>query len=192
MTTWGPSKRRTKRSSSPARRPRAGAADDASRSTGGSSRSGDGRSKRERAGEELRAGIDERQHELLGVGLIVGGVVLALATFFDLAGPLGSGLRTLLGWLFGFALFAVPAVLVGVGIALIRRGRSASPWRLAIGWTVIGLATLGLLHVTWGPDGVSDLDQLEDAGGVIGGFVGEPLQALIAPAGGIVVLLGLV
>ena len=83
-------------------------------------------------------------------------------------------------------------VLVGVGIALIKRGRSTSPFRLVIGWALVGVAALGLMHVIWGPDGFSDLDELDDAGGVIGSLAGEPLQALVAPAGAIVVMLGLV
>ena len=140
----------------------------------------------------MRTGLDERQQELIGIGLLVGGLLLALATFFDLAGPLGRGLRSVLGWLVGFGLYAVPVVLVGVGIALIKRGRSTSPFRLAIGWALVGVAALGLLHVIWGPDGFSDLDELDDAGGVIGSLAGEPLQALVAPAGSIVVMLGLV
>ena len=185
VTTWGPSKRRTKRSPAPRRGPaRSSSADrtdpDASRT------------RREQATDELRTGLDERQQELIGIGLLVGGLLLALATFFDLAGPLGRGLRSVLGWLFGFGLYAVPVVLVGVGIALIKRGRSTSPFRLAIGWALVGVAALGLMHVIWGPDGFSDLDELDDAGGVIGSLAGEPLQALVAPAGAIVVMLGLV
>ena len=185
VTTWGPSKRRTKRSPAPRRAP--------ARSSSADRTDPDApRTRREQATDELRTGLDERQQELIGIGLLVGGLLLALATFFDLAGPLGRGLRSLLGWLFGFGLYAVPVVLVGVGIALIKRGRSTSPFRLAIGWALVGVAALGLLHVIWGPDGFSDLDELDDAGGVIGSLVGEPLQALVAPAGAIVVMLGVV
>jgi S-DNA-T family DNA segregation ATPase FtsK/SpoIIIE len=187
MTTWGPSKRRTNRASTPRRAPPRTSSEETPRQASGASRS-----TRQRASDELRAGLDERQQELIGIGLVVGGLLLALATFVDLAGPLGRGLRAALGWLFGFGLYAVPAVLIGVGIALIRRGRSVSPFRLAIGWALVGLSALGLLHTFWGPDGLSDLDELDDAGGLIGGFVGEPLEALLAPAGAIVVLLGVV
>ena len=78
-----------------------------------------------------------------------------------------------------------------VGVALVRTGRSSSPWRLAIGWGLVAAAVLGLLHVINGPDGVSGLDELEDGGGVIGAVVAEPLEALIATPGAVVVLIGL-
>ena len=185
MTTWGPSKRRSKRSRAAPSRP-APPREPASATTRATS------SRRDRATAEVREGIDGREHEFVGVGLIVGGVLLALATFFDLAGPLGRGLRTLLAWVFGFGLFAVPLVLIGVGISLVHRGRSTSPLRLVIGWSLIAVATLGLLHVIGGPEGFTDLDELDDAGGLIGAVVGEPLQALLASAGAIVVMVGVV
>ncbi len=186
MTTWGPSKRRSKRSraapSRPAREPAPRPAPSASRPA----------SRRDRATAELREGIGGREHEFVGIGLIAGGLLLALATFFDLAGPLGRGLHTLLAWVFGFGLFAVPLVLVGIGISLVHRGRSTSPLRLIIGWSLIAVATLGLLHVIGGPEGFTDLDELDDAGGLIGAAVGEPLETLLASAGAIVVMIGVV
>ena len=50
---------------------------------------------------------------------------------------------------------------------------------------------LGFIHVVNGPDGVSGLGELEDGGGVIGAVVAEPLEALIATPGAVVVLIGL-
>ena len=44
-------------------------------------------------------------------------------------------------------------------------------WAIAL----VGVAVLGLLHVIRGPDGFSDLDELGDAGGLVGAVVGEPL-----------------
>ncbi|CAN5695113.1 DNA translocase FtsK [soil metagenome] len=184
MTTWGPSKRRSKRASPARRAPARPAAAPRTVAPGAE------RTRREQATDELRTGLDERQQELIGIGLVVGGALLALATYFDLAGPLGSWLRSLLGWLFGFGLYAVPVVLIAVGVALIRRGRSASPFRLAVGWALVALAALGLLHVIVGPEGFENLDELDDAGGILGALVGEPLEALLASAGAIVVLLG--
>ncbi|MGI9053227.1 MAG: DNA translocase FtsK 4TM domain-containing protein [Ilumatobacteraceae bacterium] len=190
MTTWGPrSKRRGKRTR---QAPRRAPAADRRAATQDQRDAPPVRSRREQATDELREGVEGREHELIGVGLVVGGALLALATFFDLAGPFGRGLRALLGWLVGFGLFAVPVVLISVGVALIRRGRSASPFRLAIGWALIGLAALGLLHVIGGPEGFSNFDELDDAGGLFGALLGEPLQALLATAGAIVVLIGVV
>ena len=136
--------------------------------------------------------MEGREHEFIGIGLIVGGLLLALATFFNLAGPLGRGARTVLAWLFGFGLIAVPIVLIAVGVSLVRKGRSASPMRLIIGWSLVALATLGLLHVFGGPQSFTDLDELDDAGGLLGALVGEPLEALLATGGAAVLLIGVV
>ncbi len=177
MTTWGPSKRRTKRSAAAPR----------SRRTASSTPS-----RGQQAKTEVREGVEGREHEFVGIGLIVGGLLLALATFFNLAGPLGRGARTALAWLFGFGLIAVPIVLIAVGVSLVRKGRSASPMRLIIGWSLVALATLGLLHVFGGPQSFTDLDELDDAGGLLGALVGEPLEALLATGGAAVLLIGIV
>ena len=177
MTTWGPSKRRTKRSAAAPRSRRT--------ASGAPSRG-------QQAKTEVREGVEGREHEFVGIGLIVGGLLLALATFFNLAGPLGRGARTVLAWLFGFGLIAVPIVLIAVGVSLVRKGRSASPMRLIIGWSLVALATLGLLHVFGGPQSFTDVDELDDAGGLLGALVGEPLEALLATGGAAVLLIGLV
>ena len=68
-------------------------------------------------------------------------------------------------------------------------GARPSPVQLAIGWSIVSLSALGLLHVLFGPDKISDgADEVVDAGGYIGALVGAPLEALLAPAGAAVVL----
>ncbi len=110
--------------------------------------------------------------------------------YLDLAGPLGRGIETLMGWLVGYGRYALPLVLVAVGVAFLRRGRTASPIQLAIGWSIVSLSALGLLQVALGPEKISDgADEVFDAGGYIGALVGAPLEALLAPAGAAVVLI---
>jgi DNA segregation ATPase FtsK/SpoIIIE, S-DNA-T family len=160
--------------------------------SGSSSRSGAGTgsgSRRGRATAELRQAVDGRQHEFIGLGLIGLGVLLGLAFYFDLAGIIGRGLETLVGWVVGFGRFAVPVALIAVGVALVRSGKSSSPFRLVIGWLVAGVAVLGLIHLAKDP---GDLDGYEDAGGVVGSGVAESIAALIAPAGAAVLLVVLV
>jgi len=194
MTTWGPSKNRSTRQTSGTGRasptrssrdapPSGRAVRDATPPAGRSGR-------REQATTELRTALEGREHEFLGVALIGGGLLLGLAVYFGLAGPLGRGIETLLGWIVGLGRFAVPVVLIAVGVAFVRSGRSASPFRLAIGWTLAGASVLGLLHLARGPDRISGgFDALGDAGGWLGALVAEPLRSLIALAGAVVVLL---
>jgi S-DNA-T family DNA segregation ATPase FtsK/SpoIIIE len=146
-------------------------------------------SRSRRAADEVMEGVDGRQHEFLGLGLIGAGVLLGLAIYLNLAGPLGRGVETLIGWFTGLGRYAVPVILVGSGVALVRRGRSSSPVRVALGWALMFLSALGLLHVARGPEGITaDPDDLGDAGGWLGALVAEPLMALVADAGTVVVL----
>ena len=196
MATWGPSRkksagRRSARVHGPSRTSRT--------SRGGADHSGGTvrdqtppdmpRSRRDQATDEMREAVNGREHEFLGLGLIGAGVLLGLAVYVNLAGPLGRGVETLIGWFTGIGRYAVPIVLVGVGVALVRRGRSSSPFRVAIGWTLVCLAGVGLLQVARGPEGITaDPDDLGTAGGWLGALVAEPLEALVAPAGAIVIL----
>jgi S-DNA-T family DNA segregation ATPase FtsK/SpoIIIE len=147
--------------------------------------------RRDRATAELREAVEGRQHEFLGVGLVIVGSLLGLAVFFDLAGPLGRGIETVLGWAVGLLRYAVPVLMIVIGIAFVRPRRSSSPFRLVVGWSLISIAALGLLHIANGPDGVSgDVDEVGDAGGWLGAVLVEPLRAVVASAGAVVVLVG--
>ena len=132
-----------------------------------------------------------KEHDLVGVVLIGVGAVLALAMYFDLGGPLGSALDTFVGWFFGLARYAVPIVLVVIGVAFIRKGRSSSPLRLVLGWGLVAAAALGLLHVIRNPDSFTDIDGLGEAGGWLGALLVEPIATLIAKPGAVVVMLAL-
>ncbi len=141
-----------------------------------------------RAAAELRGAMDGREHEFLGLGLIGGGLVCALA-ILDVAGPLGRGIETVIGWFAGLGRFAVPLILIATGVALVKRGRSYSPARLVVGWTLISLSLLGLFHIARGPDKISaSTTELKQAGGWLGAMSGQPLRALLEAPGAIVVL----
>jgi S-DNA-T family DNA segregation ATPase FtsK/SpoIIIE len=190
VSTWGPSKRKSRRSSgSQTSRPRTTQTptrNTASRPPAAPAAQG---GRRAQATAELREAVAGREHEYIGVGLIAGGILLALAIYLNVAGPLGRGVETLFGWLTGIARFLVPAALVAVGVALVGRGKSVSPMRLVIGWAMIAVSVLGLLHVVNGPNGLSDLDEVDDGGGIVGAAIAEPLQALLATPGALVVFI---
>ena len=94
-------------------------------------------SRRTRANAEMREAVSGREHEFLGLGLIGAAVLLGLAMYFDLAGPLGRGVETVFGWLAGLGRYAVPVVLAAIGVSLVRRGRTSSPFRLFVGWALV-------------------------------------------------------
>jgi DNA segregation ATPase FtsK/SpoIIIE, S-DNA-T family len=146
-------------------------------------------SRRGQASTEIRQAMEGREHEFAGIGFIAVGVLLGLAIYLDLAGPLGRGVETVVGWLTGLGRYVVPIALVAIGAALVGKGQSLRRSRLAFGWGLLGLSLLGLLHVVRGPEKImANFDTLGRAGGWIGALVGEPLRSLIASGGAIVVL----
>ena len=145
--------------------------------------------RREQATGELKRAFAGKEHDFWGLVLIVIAVIMALGVYGDVAGPLSSAIEWVVAFLAGLGRYLVPPLLVVLGIVLIRDGRSSSPWRLVFGWTFVGLAGLGLLHIAKGPEGFS-VDGVSDAGGVVGWIVGEPLRTLLADVGSVVLLLG--
>ncbi len=143
----------------------------------------------ESAAESAREVVRGREVEFWGVGLISTGIVLVLSMYLHMAGPLGRGIDTTFGWLLGLGRFALPVVVVGIGVAMVRRRSVEHRVRLAIGWTVVVLAVLGVLHVINGADKiVADVDAMSQAGGWFGAIVGEPLRSTLSWAGAMVVL----
>ena len=178
MTTWGQPRKRSKTTTTAKRAP----AKQAPAISAPTSRRG-------QASAELREAIQGREHEFAGIGFIAAGVLLGLAIYVNLAGPLGRGVETVVGWLTGLGRFVVPIALIAIGAALVGKGQSMRRFRLAIGWGLLGLSLLGLLHVVRGPDKImANVETLGRAGGWIGALVGEPLRSLIASGGAIVVL----
>ncbi len=140
---------------------------------------------------QLRTSVDGSEHEYVGLGLIALGALLALAIYFGLAGIIGEGVDTFVGWFFGLGRFIVPFVLVASGVALVTKGQSSSPAKLVVGWGLVGAALLGMLHIVRSPDSYRDVDGISEAGGWSGFALATPLEALIASAGAVVVLIGL-
>ena len=133
-----------------------------------------------------------REVEFWGIGLISSGIVFVLAMYLRMAGPLGRGIDTTFGWLLGLGRFALPVVAIGIGVAMVRRRSIEHRVRLAVGWTVVVLAILGLLHVMNGADKiVADVDAMSQAGGWFGAVIGEPLRSTLSWAGAWVVLLAI-
>ena len=133
----------------------------------------------------MRRAIAGREHEFLGLLLIVAAIILAAGIYFDFAGILGDGIEWLGGALAGVGRYVLPVILLAVGVSFIRSARSSSPYRLVIGWSLVGLTALGVIHVASGPEGFS-VSGVTDSGGVIGWIVGEPLRTLMAEFGSIV------
>jgi S-DNA-T family DNA segregation ATPase FtsK/SpoIIIE len=204
MATWGPSKKRDERAL-PARTTAPARTSSRSHGSGGSGSAGSGnvtrarysrtdeaaaRNRRSEASGELRRAVSGREHEFYGLLFVVGGVLLGLGLYGDIAGPLSDAVGWLVGLFFGLGRYLVPILLVIAGIGLIRAARTASPWRLAVGCALAALAALALLHIARGPDTAAgfSVNGVRDAGGVLGWALGEPTRRLLGDVGAGVLL----
>ncbi|MCU1391647.1 MAG: ftsK [Ilumatobacteraceae bacterium] len=147
----------------------------------------------DQARAELRDAVSGREHEFIGVAFVFGGILVGLAIYLKLAGILGRALASALGFLVGLGRFAVPVVLVMIGVALVRTGRSEHRFRLIAGWGAITIAGLGLLHVGRSHDvGITgNSDVLKRAGGFFGSIIAVPISALIGTIGAVVLLIAI-
>jgi S-DNA-T family DNA segregation ATPase FtsK/SpoIIIE len=166
-----------------------------SRSSGGSRRASGAGSRTNASRSDVRTAVAGREHEFIGLVLIGVGVLLGLAMYLDLAGPLGRGTETFVGWFLGLGRYLLPVVLVAGGVSLVKKHQSSSPTTLVIGWGLILVATLGFLHIVRTPDSLTTFGDgdgvttLGEGGGWAGAVVGGPLESLVAAAGGIVILI---
>ena len=156
-------------------------------SRGSSPRGSSRASSRDRAATTRdRAG--GRDREVVAIASVVVGVLIALALWFDLAGPLGRGLGTFLGWFVGRGRFALPVVLIAAGVLLWRQSGQRRP-RNDIGAGVVVVVLLALVDLIWRPAEPTSPSALVDSGGAIGALVGEPLASLAGVAGAVLILL---
>ena len=124
-----------------------------------------------------RAGDIEPGHRRDGIalGLLALAVVIAAASWFDAARPVGawidSGLRTFVGG----AVVLLPLLIAVVAVTLMRSEPypEARP-RLVLGSAMIGLPVLGLWHLWSGAP--TDPGVRQGAGGFIGFAIGGPLS----------------
>lgn len=136
-----------------------------------------------------REAVRGREVEFWGVALISTAIVLVLSMYLHMAGPLGEAIDTSFGWLLGLGRFALPVVIAGIGVAMVRRRSIEHRVRLSIGWGIVVLAILGLLHIINGDhEVIAGVDAMSQAGGWFGAIIGEPLRSTLSWAGALVVL----
>ncbi len=130
----------------------------------------------------------------LALGMVALAVVAAAALWWTAGGPVGAGLQHTLRALFGTVSVALPVVLAGVGVTLMRTEPDvAARPRRTVGTAGLTVGTLGLWHLAAGSP-VDAVGRSRAAGAVgflvadplVGGFtvwVAVPLLALLAGYG---------
>jgi len=140
---------------------------------------------------EVREALSGRENELAAIAVVVVGVIIALAVYVKLAGPVGRGADAVFASLLGLGRYLLPPVAVAVAVTLLSGDQAPSRAKLSLGWGGVGLAVLGVLHVVRGPDAYTGVDELGGAGGWFGAALGQTLGALIGSIGAVVVLVAL-
>ncbi len=166
---------------------------DADRS-GGSKRAAQGRRAEPRESifsllyERLRFGIGRQAHHLIGLGLALAGVVVALA-FFRAAGPLGQHMLDGLRLLLGIWVYLSPVVLLGLGGTLLLGRAADGHRRILFGVLVWLVGSVGLFHLMTGnPALAGGTEGVKESGGVVGSLVAFPLERTLGFWGAFVVL----
>ncbi|MCC5952594.1 MAG: DNA translocase FtsK 4TM domain-containing protein [Acidimicrobiia bacterium] len=128
-------------------------------------------------------------HDVAGVLLVVAGVVAGLGMYGDLAGPLGQGMATGFRGLVGLAGYLVPALLVIVGVLVVRGPKPAEDdsdpvapmvLRAVVGCALAVVAVTGVLHLTGGqPTWGEPVKAFGAAGGYLGFAVAAPAERLL-------------
>ncbi|MGA1552231.1 MAG: DNA translocase FtsK 4TM domain-containing protein [Ilumatobacteraceae bacterium] len=140
---------------------------------------------------EVRRAISGRETELAAIASFVVGVLIALAVYVELAGPVGRGADAALGAVIGLGRYLLPVVAVTIGVILIREDDAPGRTKMTLGWGGLVVAVLGIVHIGRGPDGYRGVDDLGGAGGWMGAVVGQTLRALIGPIGAVLVLVAI-
>ena len=138
----------------------------------------------------MQAAVGGRESEFRGIAVVVAGVLAGLSVYLNVAGPVGDGVDTALGWVLGLGRFLLPPACIAIGVVIIRRNESEHRMRVAVGTAVIVFASLGLLHLARGGGRMTaKVDALKPAGGWIGAVIGQPLRTMLSIVGAVVVLL---
>jgi S-DNA-T family DNA segregation ATPase FtsK/SpoIIIE len=142
----------------------------------------------------LRQSFDGHGHDVVGLVSIVVGVVVGLAVYADVAGPVGRGIALGTGAVAGLLSWLVPPALIAFGVVVLR-GRSPEAEPVAVVRPVLGSALVlvgvcGLLDLTRGRPQFGDpVHDFERAGGAIGTLSAGTLAGLVGPWGaGLVVV----
>ena len=139
----------------------------------------------------------EPEHRRDGWGFLLIGlaVLVAAREWWGVSGVVGNVVHAVVAGTFGRIAYAVPLVLLALGLRLLRApDDEAANNRIVVGLIALTFAACGLVHLKAGipnpPDGA---DPMRNAGGIIGYLASSPIASAVSSVGAAVllVLLGL-
>ena len=136
----------------------------------------------------LRDRLGGQADDVWGLVLIVTATLVTLS-FFGQAGPVGRGIDVGLTWLFGVWSYAIPPLLIAVGLVLALGRRGDGTGRLALGATAIFVGSLAMFHLLTGAVSLAaNVDLVEQRGGAVGALLAFPLRRMLGTWGAFVIL----
>ena len=136
-----------------------------------------------------------RGNEMLGLSLVLGGLLAGLSIYLEQAGPVGDVVDGAAGWTIGVIKLVLPVLMVVTGLAMFRERSEFGEItkRLPVGLFLGLVGVSGLLHLSRGRPGISDgVDELGEAGGILGLSAGVDLRAAIGTWGSVLVLVAFI
>lgn len=140
----------------------------------------------------LRDRLGRQADDIWGVIMVVIGLVVGLG-MIDRAGPVGRLLETGLRFCFGVWSYALPVLLVGLGIVL-ATGRSRDrALRSVLGSFLVFLSSLAMFHLLTGAVSLAaSVELVQQRGGAVGSLLSFPLRRLLGTSGAFLILLCLI
>jgi S-DNA-T family DNA segregation ATPase FtsK/SpoIIIE len=154
----------------------------------GAKRSGRGPGTIRRAGAGVARHLSPRATEAVGIGLLLLGVLSALALWFGTGGPFGRGLEVAVKGLVGPAGFGLPVLATYWAVLMLKGTAAEIRGRMLVGLIMASVGVLGILSVAGGnPSPAEGYRGVSGAGGVFGAVVGWTLARLLSPYGAVAV-----
>lgn len=143
-----------------------------------------------RVGASARDLEPEHRRDGLGFALIALSIVVAAREWWGVDGVFGQAVHAVFAGTFGRIAYAVPLVLLVLGLRVLRSPEDERATnRIIVGTIALTFAACGLSHISAGipnpPDGA---DGMRAAGGIIGFLASSPLDAAVSRYGAIALL----
>ncbi|GAA4229259.1 DNA translocase FtsK [Actinomadura meridiana] len=133
-------------------------------------------------GHGARSLDPEHRRDGLGLALLGSSIVLASVTWFRPDGVVTKALEQVVRGALGISAMALPVLLALLAWRTLRHPEHhEDTGRIVIGVTALAAGVLGILHIAAGvPSPADGMEEVRQAGGVVGWLVSAPLEAALS------------
>ncbi|NRQ38317.1 DNA translocase FtsK [Nonomuraea sp. NN258] len=124
----------------------------------------------------------------MGLTVLAGAIVVAAMTWRNADGAVSGVVNAAVRGVFGSLAWALPLLLGLLAWRYLRHpDQNADTGRMVIGWAALLVGVLGVIHVANGTpypapdDAANGMDNVSQAGGIVGFIVSAPLMSILPP-----------